>query len=192
MTTRIRSTARRTTLGAAALVLALAGTACTGDGDSSPEQDSGTGQQSTDTGNGSGTEQETEDGDGDPAASDGGGATDAPATEEDLAAASDRMVELLQVMDDQDWEAACGFVLDPTTGTAPEGERLAECADDVEPTMAPLADQLEPGMFDQLDPTMVQAQQGGDGTVTTSVMGQPLEVHLVRGEDGRWYVSIPF
>lgn len=182
----MRTSGQRIVRGAAtaagALALALVGVACTDTeesatpgpsaaSDPAPEADEGT-TQSPD------------------ARSDGGG--QGPFDQEELDAASQRFVELLHVLDDQDWEAACGMVLDPSTGTAPEGERLQECADGVEPVFAELTEQLEPGAFDAVDASMIEAADEGDGTVTLSVLGQDLDVPMVPGEDGRWYLAIPF
>ena len=171
-------------MGAGALLLALGAVGCTG-GDEEPD-----GQQASTTAEsaGEGSTASTT-----PAPSDGGGEkATSPFSEEELGAASQRFVDVLQVIDDQDWEAACGFVLDPTTGKAPEGERLQECADGVEPAMAGHADQLQPGMFDGVEPSMVQASDNGDDTVSLSVMGEGLDIPMVQGQDGQWYLSIPF
>jgi len=115
-----------------------------------------------------------------------------PYSEQELEAASQRFVDLLQVLDDQDWEAVCSLVLDPGTGTAPEGERLQECVGGVEPTLGERAEHLEPGTFDAIDVTMIEARDNGDGTVTLSVLGQDLDIPMAPGEDGRWYLLIPF
>lgn len=184
MRSKMHRTLRRTAVGAGALLLALGTVGCTG-GDEEPDgqQTSATSRAAEDGSTASAT----------PESSDGGGEKSAsPFSEEELGAASQRFVDVLQVIDDQDWEAACGFVLDPTTGKAPEGERLQECADGVEPAMAGHADQLQPGMFDGVDPSMVQASDNGDDTVSLSVIGEDLDIPMVQGEDGQWYLSIPF
>lgn len=184
MSSTMQRTMHRTAAGAGALLLALGAVGCTG-GDEEPDGQR-TGATSTVAEDGS-TASEA------PEASDGGGEkATSPFSEEELGAASQRFVDVLQVIDDQDWEAACGFVLDPTTGTAPEGERLQECADGVEPAMAGHADQIQPGMFDAVEPSMVQASDNGDDSVSLSVMGEDLDIPMVQGDDGQWYLSIPF
>lgn len=187
MSTRMRSTARLAAAGAGALALALGAAACTGGEDEPPPPAASTtaGAAPSDGG-----------GEGGPSAapSDGGGEQGSgPVTEQELDAASVRVVEALQVIDDQDWEAACGFVLDPSTGTAPEGKRLQECADGMGGSLGSIAEQLQPGTFDALEPSLVEATDSGDSTVAVSIAGAPLEdVPLVRGDDEQWYFSIPF
>lgn len=184
MRSMMHRTMRRTAVGAGALLLALGTVGCTG-GDEEPDgrQPSAT---STSGEEGSATTVTPEPSDG------GGERSTSPFTEEELGAASQRFVDVLQVIDDQDWEAACGYVLDPSTGKSPEGERLQECADGVEPAMAGHADQLQPGMFDAVEPSMVQASDNGDDSVSLSVMGEDLDIPMVQGDDGQWYLSIPF
>src|SRR5699024_727597 len=50
---------------------------------------------------------------------------------EDLQAAQERFIEFLQVVDDSDYEAACGFVLDPETEQPVGGEELDGCVEDL-------------------------------------------------------------
>lgn len=124
--------------------------------------------------------------------SDAGGSEDAPLDEQDLEAASARFVEALRVLDDRDWESACGYVMDPGTGTAPVGERLQECTDGVEEGLAGHEDLFRPGTFDSLDPSLVTAHEQADGTVRLTVGEEELDIPMVRGTDGEWYLSIPF
>ena len=165
---------RRGAAAAAALVLALGAAACTGD-----EEQPATAQSS-----------ETGPPAGGPAAgpSDGG----QEVTEADLDTATDRFLGFLRTIDDQDWDAACGLVLDPDTGVAPEGERLRSCADGAREAMGEYEHLLEPGTFDDLDASMVRAEPAEDGTISLSVLQQGIDVPMIRGEDGRWYLSIPF
>jgi len=169
----LRGPVRRIAVGASALALALGAAACTGDDEERPPPTAApTASQS------------------DPAASDGGG--DGTVSDEDLAAATDRFLGFLAVMDDQDWDSACTYVLDPRTGTAPEGERLQECADGAREAMAEYEDLLQPGVFDQVDASMVTAEPEEDGTIALSLLGQGIDVPMIRGDDGQWYLSIPF
>lgn len=171
--TALGRTARRGATTAAALVLALGATACTGDDE---QPDPTPSAESTTTADESGS------------ASDGG----ADVTDADLTAATDRFLAFLRVVDDQDWESACGYVLDPETGTAPEGERLQSCADGAAEAMAEYEEVLAPGAFDSLDASMVRAEPGEDGTISLSLLEQEIDVPMVRGDDGQWYFSISF
>jgi hypothetical protein len=171
----LRGAAPRIAVGAGALALALGAAGCTGGDEERP----------TPTAEPAPTASESA-----PEASDGGG--DEEITDEDLTAATDRFLGYLQVVDDQDWEAACGVVLDPGTGAAPEGGRLQECADGARGAMVEYEDLLRPGAFDELDASMVRAEPAADGTIALSLLEQPLDVPMVRGDDGQWYLSIPF
>ncbi|MGP9536886.1 hypothetical protein ACT3SP_02690 [Brachybacterium sp. AOP43-C2-M15] len=169
-------------LGAIALVLGTA--ACTGDEDPSAEGSPSTQDQEPGANPGDGEE---------PAASDGGGERGtSPFSDEELDDASVRFVEALQALDDEDWETACELVVDPSTGTAPEGDRLQECVDGVEPALAEHADLLVPGMFDVIEPEMVTAEDNDDDTVSITVIDQEIDIPMTQGEDGLWYLSVPF
>jgi len=171
-------------LGAVALVLSTA--ACTG-GDE-PDESTGTSAEGTGDGQDAGPASDST-----PAPSDGGGeSSSSPFSDEELEAASQRFVDVLQVLDDSDWEAACAMVLDPSTGTSPEGDRLQECVDKAEPTLDEQAGTLQPGMFDAVDTSMIAASDNGDDTVSLSVLGEDLGIPMVPGADGRWYLVIPF
>jgi hypothetical protein len=169
-----RESARRCAAAAAALVLALGVAACTGDEE---QPDPAPSAESTPTADGTGS------------ASDGGGAEISDA---DLTAATDRFLAFLRVVDDQDWEGACGYVLDPETGTPPEGERQQACADGAREAMSAYEQLLAPGVFDSFDASMVRAEPAEDGTIALSLLEQDVDVPMVRGEDGQWYLSIPF
>lgn len=187
MSSRMRSTARLAAVGAGTLALLLGAAACTGGEDEPPPAEAST-TAAAPPSDGGGQDARTV------APSDGGGTTDpGPFTAQQLDAASVRVVAALQVIDDQDWEAACGFVLDPSTGTAPVGERRQACADGMSGSLGSLTEQLRPGTFDVLEPSLVEAADRGDGTVAVSIAGAPLaDVPLVLGDDGQWYFSIPF
>jgi hypothetical protein len=107
-------------------------------------------------------------------------------------AATDRFLAYLRVDDDPDWEGACGYVLDPETGTPPEGERQQACADGAREAMSAYEQLLAPGVFDSFDASMVRAEPAEDGTIALSLLEQDVDVPMVRGEDGQWYLSIPF
>jgi hypothetical protein len=173
--TALRESARRcAAAAAAALVFALGVAACTGD-EEHPDPAPSTKSTPADDGTGS--------------ASDGGGAE---ITDSDLTAATDRFLDFLWIVDDRDWESACGYVLDPETGAAPEGERRQQCTDGARSAMADYEEMLKPGVFDQLDASMVQAEPADDGAIALCLLEQPVEIPMIRGDDGRWYLSIPF
>lgn len=186
MRSRTHGIGHRIAAGAGVLALALGAAACTGDEDEPPP--STPASTLPQDAPGTGTAEESA-----PAPSDGGGqAAGSPFSDEQLESASQRFVEGLQLLDDHDWEAACSFVLDPTTATAPVGERLQDCADGVEPALASYSELLVPGRFDVIDPAMVEASDNGDGTVSLSLLGEPLDIPMVQGDDQEWYFSIPF
>ncbi|ATG53213.1 hypothetical protein CFK38_10570 [Brachybacterium vulturis] len=182
----MRSILRGTATGMGAIALLWGAAACTGGEEASPSAPQSPSAEADDQPTDAPTtEAATEN-----PASDGGG--ESPFSDAELEAASQRFVEVLQVLDDQDWEAACGMVLDPSTGTAPEGERLQDCVDGVEPVIGDRAEQLAPGAFDAIDTSMVEASDNGDGTVSLSVLGNDLGIPMAPGDDGRWYLVIPF
>lgn len=194
MTMRMRGILRGSAAALGAMALVWGTAACTGEAreDLPPDEASGAEQESSpadDQAEGSSAPEVSAPGS-QGALSDGGG--ESPYSDQELAAASQRFVDVLQVLDDQDWEAACGMVLDPTTGTAPEGERLQECVDGVQPVIADQAETLEAGTFDAVDPSMIEASDNGDGTVSLSVLGNDLAVPMTLGDDGSWYLVIPF
>lgn len=172
--TALRGSARRCAAAAAALMLALGVAACTGDEE---QPDPTSSAESTPTADGTGS------------ASDGGGSE---ITDADLTAATDRFLAFLRVVDDTDWEGACEYVLDPETGTAPEGERLQDCADGAREAMAEYEEMIAPGAFDSLDASMVRAEPEDDGTIALSLLERDIDVPMIRGEDGQWYFSVPF
>lgn len=186
MTTTMRSILQSAATGMGAVALLLGATACTGGEEEPSGAESPSSQQDTPS---TGEEpQPTEGSEGE--TSDGGG--ESPFSEAELDAASQRFLGVLQVIDDHDWESACGMVLDPTTGAAPEGERLQECVDGVEPVVGDQAALLEPGAFDAVDVSMIEASDNGNGTVSLSVLGNDLDIPMAPGDDSRWYLVIPF
>ena len=170
----LRGPVRRIAACASALALALGAAACTGGDDEQPAPETPSASPSSSA-------------DAAPEASDGG-----PVTPVGPAPAAAPVRGVRGGIDDQDWEAACGYVLDPGTGAAPEGERLQQCADGARGAMADYEEMLEPGVFDQLDASMVQAEPADDGTISLSLLEQPVDVPMTRGDNGQWYLSIPF
>ncbi|GAA4527043.1 hypothetical protein GCM10023160_22610 [Brachybacterium paraconglomeratum] len=186
MRSRTHGIGRRIAAGSGALALALGAAACTG-GDQEPPQSPSTSTSPQDAPGQETTEQ------GAAAPSDGGGEeTGSPFSDEQLESASQRFVEGLQLLDDQDWDSACRLVLDPTTHAAPEGARLQDCVDGVERALASYSELLVPGRFDVIDASMVRASDNGDGTVSLSLLEEPVDIPMVQGDDQEWYFSIPF
>ena len=173
--------------GMGVIALLLGGAGCTGGDEGGPSGSATASQEAPDGDDDTASPQEST-----PAPSDGGGGQDDPLDHAALEAASQRFVEVLRVLDDRDWEAACTYVLDPTTGAAPEGERLTDSAEGAQSAIAPHEELLAPGVFEAIDASSVTASDNGDGTVSLRVLDEEIDVPMVRGEDDLWYLSIPF
>lgn len=104
----------------------------------------------------------------------------------ELDAASERFVEFVQVMDDGDGEKTCSFFIDPTTDKPVEGETLTKCGE----LLASQEEGLEPGSMDMIDPSMVEASDNGDGTVSISMMGSEFPYPMAKADDGEWYMVL--
>lgn len=182
---RIMRSSMRTTVRAAAavlgaLALAAGAASCSGDdADQDPDAEQ-TVEETTEPG----PQQESTAEDPDEEAGDG------EYSPEDLQAAQERFIEFLQVLDDSDHEAACGFVLDPETEQPVGGEELDGCVEELGAGIDSLGIPLAPGMFDGLDPALLSASDNDDGTVTITVdAGQgatPFPLPMTTA-DGRWY-----
>jgi len=200
----VRSVARRTSIGLGALALAVGAAACGGgDGQEPPEQDPVVEETTAEDGEqlepSDGGEQPTDaDGqaDDDSEASDAGGETDGGSeasdaggdaeelSEQDIEAAKQRWVEFMHAIDDGDGETACGFLLHPETGQT--GDEDPECSEQFSQMVAP---QVEGGEYGDLDSSMVDAEDNGDGTVTIVLDGEPFPLVMSQGEDGQWYAT---
>lgn len=132
------------------------------------------------------SEEPSEETSSEPAASDGGG--EAPG-EEELTAAKERFIDFLQVIDDSDYEAACGFTLDPGTGQPPTGESLSSCAESLESEMSGVGT-IQPGTFDAVDASMVGAEPNEDGTVTLTIGADQFPLPMIEHTDGQWYFTL--
>ena len=209
----VRSAARRTSIGLGALALAVGAAAC-GGGDGQepvPEQDpvveettaedgeqlepSDGGEQPTDAGGQADGDSEASDAGGETGggseASDADGEADGDAdgdaeelSEQDIEAAKQRWVEFMHAIDDGDGETACGFLLHPETGQT--GDEDPECSEQFSQMVAP---QVEGGEYGELDSSMVDAEDNGDGTVTIVLDGEPFPLVMSQGEDGQWYAT---
>lgn len=187
----IRTVAQRairgTAVGLGGLALAVGAAACSGEEEpAAPTTEEQPAQQEEPAEEETTGEETTEESSEDSAASDGGGDT---AGEANLDGAKERFVEFLQVVDDGDYEAACGFTLDPTTGEPPAGETLQQCAESLEAEIGANGS-IQPGTFDAVEPTMLQAEENADGAVTVIMGGEPFPLPMVEHTDGQWYFHI--
>lgn len=199
----MRGAVRRTTVGLGALALAAGAAACGGGGEQEPApQDPGVEEPAGEEGGGgasdAGGEQPDEPSDGggmfdggeDPAgsgASDDGGEdaeTESELSEEEIGAATERFVEFLQAVDDHDAETACSMLLNPETGET--GDEIPECVEVFEQDVMP---QVEGGEYQDLDASMVDPEDNGDGTVTINLDGSAFPLPMGQGDDGAWYVT---
>ncbi|MCS6710724.1 hypothetical protein JSY14_01310 [Brachybacterium sp. EF45031] len=120
-----------------------------------------------------------------PAESDSSSAQAEPLSDQDLEAAKTRLLEFLQTADDGEWEQACQMMMTPEGRTLSDAE-LAGCAAGAK---AEVGSDLQPGTFDSLDTSMMDAEDNGDGTATVSVGGQEFPVKLRKGPDGQMYLD---
>lgn len=192
MNALVRTVARRTSIGLGALALAVGAAACGGDDgqEPAPEQDPGVEETAPEDGEqlepSDGDEQRSDGGGeaaGDSAASDGGGDAE-ELSERDLDDAKQRWVDFIHAIDDGDGETACGYLLDPETGEI--GDEDPECAELFSQHVAP---QVESGEYGDLDTSMVDAEDNGDGTVTILLNGEPFPLVMSQDADGEWYAT---
>lgn len=200
----IRTTARRgiarrairtTAIGLSGLALAMGAVGCSGSDDPAPDpaqqepadeqpaDPEDTSEESTDD---EASEEATDEGSSDPAASDGGGDG---AADGDLTAPKERFVAFLQVVSNGDYEAACGFTLDPATGEPPVDTALDGCVEELESTVG-AEGAIQPGTFDGLSASDVDAKQNEDGSVSVSLDGEEFARPLVEHTDGEWYFTV--
>lgn len=193
----MRKSVRGTTAGLGALAIIVGASACgtisdlAGGGDGGddpaaeePAEDEGAGAEEDGAAEDAGGESSDggaagEEIEGDDAA---GGSLD----QSELDAASERFVEFVQVMDDGDGEKTCSFFIDPTTDKPVEGETLTKCGE----LLASQEEGLEPGSMDMIDPSMVEASDNGDGTVSISMMGSEFPYPMAKADDGEWYMVL--
>lgn len=190
-----RRAIRTTAIGLSGLALAMGAVGCSGSDDPAPDpaqqepaaeqpaDPEGTSEESTDDET---AEDATDEESSDPAASDGGG--DA-AGEGDIEAAKERFVAFLQVVDDADYEAACGYTLDPSTDAPPVDETLQACVQGLESQLGS-SGTVQPGTFDAIDPSMIEAEENADGSITVSIGGDPFPLPMVEHTDGQWYFTV--
>lgn len=194
--TAARTTAHRAgrtaAVGLGGLVLALGAAACTG-GDEEPAappaaEETAEAEPTTEPAEEPTSEEPADEPTGESSASDGGG--DAEVSEQDLTVAKERFVSFLQVVDDSDFEGACGFVLDPATGAPLAGAELAACAESLEQEIGSTVEGGA-GAFDALDASMVDADVDDAGAVTLGIAGDPFPVPMIKHTDGQWYFTNP-
>ncbi|MDN5687352.1 MAG: hypothetical protein L0G94_11860 [Brachybacterium sp.] len=210
MTTIMRRTVRGAATGLGALAVVAGASSCgslLGGGDEDGSQDPAGEEQSAEEG-GDGAAAEEGDGagdEGDDAASDEGddtaaeddgddvatdeGGDDAAAggevAEEELGAAKQRVLTFFEALGEQDAEAACSVMLDPSTGEPASGEGLADCVDELESSGQ--LEQFTPEVVDVITEDMLEAEGNDDGTITISAAGT--EVSMQKADDGTWYIA---
>lgn len=181
MTSTMRRTVRGTASALGALAIIAGASACgslLGGGD---EGEKSTSEEQPAEGEGSDEETTT-----DSAAEGDDAAAGEALSDEDIAAASERFVEFIHVLDDGDPVAACAFVVNPATGEPMTGDEATACGDGLAPSM----EGLEPGSMDVIDASMIEATDNGDGTVGITMGGTEFPYSMTKGSDGEWYVSV--
>lgn len=106
-------------------------------------------------------------------------------TDGDLKSAKSRTLDLLDIIADDDMEKACGYELDPSTGKPYEGITLKACVKNLDD--AGLSDQITPELLDQIDDSMIEAEDQGDGSVSVTLQGTSIFT-MVKAQDGKMYV----
>lgn len=205
----MRRVVRRTSLGLGALALAAGAAACGGDNgeQDAPEQDpaieepaaqdegdlepsDGDGQQSAEEGEGAEAPEASDGDEDDTSGEDDEGDESGSSTEEvpaeQIDAAKQRWVEFMQAVGSGDGAKACEYLLHPETGET--GDEDPECAETFEEE---LISQIEGGAYDELDASLVDAEDNGDGTVTIMLDGRPFPMVMTPGDDGAWYLTTP-
>ncbi|MBP2407527.1 hypothetical protein JOF44_000430 [Brachybacterium fresconis] len=125
---------------------------------------------------------------GDDVATDEGGddpATGGEVAEEELGAAKQRVLTFFEALGEQDAEAACSVMLDPSTGEPASGEGLTDCVDELESSGQ--MEQFTPEVVDVITEDMLEAEGNDDGTITISAAGT--EVSMEKADDGKWYIA---
>ncbi|WP_193104615.1 hypothetical protein [Brachybacterium sp. FME24] len=207
MTSIMRRTVRGAATGLGALAIVAGASACGGllggedeggDGtvteEDQPAEEEGDAPDAEEEGDAPDAEEEgdapaaEEEGD-DAAASEGEeGAAGGELSEDDLTAGSERFVEFMQVLDD-DAAGACEMIFDPTTGGAPSKSFVETCAPGLEAGFEGQGIELQPGMFDTIDASMIELTDNGDGSAAVTMAGQSVNMGMVKADDGEWYVQ---
>lgn len=210
MTSIMRRTVRGAATGLGALAIVAGASACGGllgggdeeqepqrvEEEEAPAEDEGAGDAAADE---SGEDAESDEGGEDDAAASEGGEDDAASdggdaagalSDDDLSAGSERFIEFLHTLDD-DGAEACGFILDPTTGAGMSDEAAEACGPAITSGFEQQGTELQPGMFDTFDASMIELTDNGDGTAAVSLAGTDMGMNMVTGDDGQWYIEAP-
>lgn len=111
-------------------------------------------------------------------------------TEEDLTAAKDQFFGFMTALLDGDYEAACGFAIDPNTGEPISGDMQTSCAEG----MATQGEAIQSSGLtsDSLDLIKDQTEtvDNGDGTIGVKMAGSDFPYSLVKASDGKWYIKV--
>lgn len=203
MTSIMRRTVRGVATGLGALAIVAGASACGGllgggeedQGDTKVEEkEPAEGEEGAAAGESEG-DAASSDGGEDAPASDGGDSEDAEGaegalSEDDLTAGSERFTEFLHALDDDGVEA-CSFILDPTTGAGMSGEAAEACGPAISSGFEQQGTELQPGMFDVIDVSMIELSDNGDGTAAVSLSGTDMGMNMVQADDGQWYIEAP-
>ncbi|MFC0675911.1 hypothetical protein [Brachybacterium hainanense] len=119
--------------------------------------------------------------------------TTAPAgeiTEEDKTAASQRFLDFFGAFVGGDYEGACSYVADPTTGEPMTGAMLAGCAAGLESSTEGQDMSSYEGIISLLTVADIGATDNGDGTLAMDIYGSPMGMNMIKASDGQWYLDL--
>ncbi|MGO2819167.1 MAG: hypothetical protein ACTIA5_00070 [Brachybacterium tyrofermentans] len=83
------------------------------------------------------------------------------------------------------------MIYDPSTKGAPSEEFLTGCAPGLEAGFEQQGLELQPGMFDAIDASMIELADNGDGTAAVSMAGQEMGMNVIKADDGEFYIQAP-
>lgn len=114
-----------------------------------------------------------------------GAAAGGEVSDADLDASKQQVLAFFEALGEKDGEAACGFVLDPTTGEPAAGAALTACADTMD--SSGMMDMFTPEMVAVITEDALEASDNGDGTIKISAQGADFDMH--KADDGKWYIA---
>lgn len=182
MSSSPRHLIRTAALGLGSLVLAAAAAGCSTDGGGA----SSTGTASESESAASDGSAASDSGSGDPSADPSDRTEDAEGGDPDLAAAEQQVISYFRALGDQDAEAACGLLLDESTGEPLAGDALSSCASYLEESGS--MDAFTPEIVEQITPEALTSVHQDDGTIAVSVEGSTA-LALAQAADGEWYID---
>ncbi|MCL6424070.1 hypothetical protein Bequi_11895 [Brachybacterium sp. JHP9] len=187
MNARPRTLGRTAALAASGLALTLALAGCGGSGtDAAPSSEAATASAAASseaatteaaTTEAATTEAETTE-----------AAAPAEVTEADLATAEQRYIDFVNALANKDANAACGFMMDPTTNEPVSGATQAVCASALESDG--IMDQFTPEIAGVFTTDLLEAKPAANGTIDVTANGDSLGVFTKAG-DGQWYMLAP-